>query len=82
LLFNDGTVTMLIKDTSVDSGRRKLGVIFGDNVKTGVNSVFMPGVKVGNGSWVGPNLMVEQDLPPNTITLLKQNWEQSEKPNC
>ena len=43
----------------------------GDNVKTGINALFMPGVKIGNGSWVGPNVMVVRDLPPKSVVLLK-----------
>ena len=70
LRFDDATVKMSIKDQVVDTGRRKLGVIMGDNVKTGVNSVFMPGVKVGNDCWVGANFMVERDLAPKTIAVL------------
>lgn len=69
------TVKMMIKDTVVDSGRRKLGVILGDNVKTGINTLFMPGVKVGNDSWIGPNVLVQRDLPPKSIVLLKQDVE-------
>jgi bifunctional UDP-N-acetylglucosamine pyrophosphorylase/glucosamine-1-phosphate N-acetyltransferase len=79
LRLDDGTVKMLVKDKLVDSGRRKLGAILGDNVKTGINSVLMPGVKVGNDCWVGPNFMVEKDLAPNTMALLKQNWDKLEK---
>ena len=41
----------------------------------------MPGVKVGENSWVGANFMVERDLPANTIALLKQNGEIKEKKN-
>jgi len=70
-----GSVKMMVKDKVVDSGRKKLGAIMGDNVKTGVNAVLMPGVKVGNDCWVGPNFMVERDLPANTMALLKQNWD-------
>jgi UDP-N-acetylglucosamine diphosphorylase/glucosamine-1-phosphate N-acetyltransferase len=69
------TVKMMVKDKLVDSGRRKLGAILGDNVKTGINALLMPGVKIGADSWVGPNFMVERDLPPNTIALLRQNWD-------
>lgn len=79
LRFDDGRVKMLIKDMVVDTGRRKLGAILGDNVKTGINSTFMPGVKVGVNTWVGANFMVERDLPANTIVLLKQNGEVIEK---
>jgi len=44
-------------------------------VKAGINALFMPGVKIGNDSWVGPNLIVHRDLPPNSISLLKQAVE-------
>ncbi len=73
-----GTIKMMIKDRLVDSERTKLGAILGDNVKAGINALFMPGVKVGENSWVGPNLIVERDLPPNTVTLLKQNIDKRE----
>ena len=74
-----GTVKMTVKDKIVDSGRKKLGVILGDDVKTGINALLMPGVKVGVNSWVGPNFMVERDLPANTVALLKQDVEKRER---
>jgi len=77
--FDAGVVKMLVKDKVVDSGRRKLGAILGDDVKTGVNSVFMPGVKVGAGSWVGANLMVEEDLPADSVALLRQKWDRRKR---
>jgi UDP-N-acetylglucosamine diphosphorylase/glucosamine-1-phosphate N-acetyltransferase len=73
-----GTIKMMVKDKLIDTGRRKLGVVLGDNVKTGIKSLFMPGVKVGVNSWVGPNFMVERDLPANSMAL-KQNCEIKEK---
>jgi UDP-N-acetylglucosamine diphosphorylase/glucosamine-1-phosphate N-acetyltransferase len=79
LRFDDGQIKMVIKDKVVDTGRRKLGAILGDNVKTGIKSLFMPGVKVGSGTWVGANFMVERDLPANSIALLKQNIEIKQK---
>ena len=73
-----GTIKMMVKDKVVDSGRTKLGAVLGDHVKAGINALFMPGVKVGNNSWVGPNVVVHRDLPPNTVVLLKQEVEQRE----
>jgi UDP-N-acetylglucosamine diphosphorylase/glucosamine-1-phosphate N-acetyltransferase len=64
-----GSIKMMVKDQLMNTGRRKLGVVLGDNVKTGIKSLFMPGVKVGVNSWVGPNFMVERDLPANTMAL-------------
>lgn len=73
--FDAGTVKMMIKDAVVDSGRKKLGAILGDNVKTGINALFMPGVKIGCNSWVGSNVVIQKDVPPDTITQLKQELE-------
>jgi UDP-N-acetylglucosamine diphosphorylase / glucose-1-phosphate thymidylyltransferase / UDP-N-acetylgalactosamine diphosphorylase / glucosamine-1-phosphate N-acetyltransferase / galactosamine-1-phosphate N-acetyltransferase len=79
LRFDDGKVKMIIKDKVVDTGRRKLGVVMGDNVKTGIKSSFMPGVKIGANAWVGANLMVERDLPADSVALLKQDFEVKKK---
>jgi len=79
LRFDDGPIKMVVKDKVVDTGRRKLGVVMGDNVKTGIKSSFMPGVKVGANTWVGANLMVERDLPSDSIALLKQVIEVKKK---
>jgi bifunctional UDP-N-acetylglucosamine pyrophosphorylase/glucosamine-1-phosphate N-acetyltransferase len=73
LRFDDANIEMMIKDKAVDTGRRKLGVIMGDNVKTGIKSMFMPGIKVGVNAWVGANLVVEQDLPADSVSLLRQD---------
>ena len=73
LRLDDGHVKMVVKDKVVDTGRRKFGAIIGDNVKTGVNALFMPGVKVGPNSWVGANFTVHRDIPADTLVLSKQN---------
>src|SRR5271157_51717 len=77
--FDSGSIKMIVKDQLVNTGRRKLGAVLGDNVKTGIKSLFMPGVKVGANSWVGPNLIIEADLPANSMAFLKQNFETKEK---
>ncbi len=77
-----GSIKMMVKDKLVDTGRRKLGAILGDNVKTGINALFMPGVKVGANSWVGPNFTVKRDLPADTIAMIKQTEEIKQKPKA
>ena len=79
LRLDDGPVKMLLKGKVVNTGRRKLGAILGDNVKTGINALLMPGVKVGTNSWVGANFTVHRDLPENTVALLKQDEEKRER---
>jgi bifunctional UDP-N-acetylglucosamine pyrophosphorylase/glucosamine-1-phosphate N-acetyltransferase len=74
LRFDDRSVKMIIKDRIVDSGRRKLGAILGDNVKTGIGTLLMPGVKVGSNSWVGAGIKVDRDIPANTVVSQKPNF--------
>ncbi len=73
--FDEESIRMKIKDEIIDTGRRKFGAVFGDEVKTGINSSFMPGVKIGNNSWIGPKIAVYRDVPSNTIIHLKQEYE-------
>lgn len=70
------SVKMCVKDVAVDSGRRKLGAVLGDGVKTGINALLMPGVKVGCNSWIGPSVVVFRDLPSDKKLLLNQNLEE------
>ena len=77
LRFDRKTVKMKIKDKIVDSGKRKLGVVFGDNVSTGIGSLFMPGVKVGNDCWIDAGAVIRRDVPPKTFVKLRQRLEQA-----
>jgi UDP-N-acetylglucosamine diphosphorylase/glucosamine-1-phosphate N-acetyltransferase len=79
LRLDDEHVKMCIKGKVVDSGRRKFGAVLGDGVKTGINALFMPGVKIGTNSWIGANFTVHRDVPAETIVLLKQNEDSHEK---
>lgn len=72
LRLDDGPVKMVVKDKVVNTGRRKLGSILGDNVRTGVGALLMPGIKVGNDSWVGAGTIVEHDLPANSFLVTRQ----------
>jgi len=71
--FDGKSIKMNVKDKIRDTGRRKLGVVMGDNVKTGINVSFMPGTKIGPNSWIGPNVLVTRDVPADSRVFLKQN---------
>lgn len=55
LRFLAGTVSVRTPDGPVDTGRRKLGAILGDQVQTGCNSVTNPGTIMGRGALLMPN---------------------------
>lgn len=72
LRFDNATIKTKIKNQKIDSGRRKLGAIIGDSVKTGINSSFSPGVKIGHNSTIGSGVLLYEDLPSDTRVLEKQ----------
>lgn len=82
LRFDDGNVKIQVKGNKVDSGRRKMGVVFGDGVKTGINSSFNPGLKVGINSRIGAGAIVSKDLESNKILLAIQKHNIIENRKC
>jgi bifunctional UDP-N-acetylglucosamine pyrophosphorylase/glucosamine-1-phosphate N-acetyltransferase len=81
LRFDDKPVKISVKGKKTDSGRRKLGSIIGDNVKTGINSSFSPGVTIGFNSFIGPEVLLHEDVESNKIVLLKQQHHTINKKN-
>ena len=69
LRFDDGNIKIRVKGNRIDSGRRKMGVVFGDGVKTGINSSFNPGVKIGVNSRIGAGAIVSKDLESDKILI-------------
>ncbi len=62
LRFDEAVVKSRVRGRLVSSGRKKLGAILGDKVRTGINVSIFPGVKIGSASWVGPGATVKKDL--------------------
>lgn len=61
LRHDNSSVKMNINDNFVDSGRRKLGAILGDGVKTGINTSIYPGVKLNVGVTTLPGEVITKD---------------------
>ncbi len=68
--FDEKNVRLRIEGKTVDSGRDKLGIIVGDNCKTGINASLSPGIKIGPYSVVGPGVYLQSDLEPGRIIFL------------
>ncbi len=67
LRLDEKNVKMNIEGRLIDSGTRKLGMIIGPNVKTGINVSIMTGKKIGANSRIGAQTLVIEDVPPNTL---------------
>ncbi len=62
-LRHDGkNIKCMIKGELKDTGRKKLGVIMGDNCKTGIHTSLGPGVKINSGCMTMPGEVVKRDL--------------------
>jgi len=77
LRLDEKNVKVEIKGKLVDTGRRKLGAIIADGVKTGLNSVINPGLKLGPNSVLGPGAVLYKDLAPNKCVLVRQQLEET-----
>lgn len=62
LRLDEGNISVRVNGEKVDSGSTKFGLITGDNVRCGINTSFMPGVKIGNNCFIGGGIIVAQDI--------------------
>ena len=62
LRHDDASVRMTVKGDRVETGRRKLGVVLGDGVRTGINVSLNAGVKIGSDVGVDPGEVVLRDI--------------------
>jgi bifunctional UDP-N-acetylglucosamine pyrophosphorylase/glucosamine-1-phosphate N-acetyltransferase len=70
--LDEEPVKIRLKGRPLDSGRRKLGVIMGDGVQTGINASLMPGVRIGSSSYIGPGVVLYEDVPDNRVVFARQ----------
>ena len=74
LRFDEKTIKITIKGRTVDTKRKKLGVIMGDRVKTGIHTSIMPGVRIGSGSLIGAGAVVNSDVGSGERIIVKQGF--------
>ncbi len=61
LRHDDEPIKLTVKGERVSTGRRKLGVICGDGVKTGINSSLTPGLVLSTDARTSPGETVSRD---------------------
>ena len=58
LRLDEGEITVNLNGEKQRTGVNKLGLICGNNVRVGINTSLMPGLKVGAGSFIGAGIVV------------------------
>ncbi|MEF8839303.1 MAG: glucose-1-phosphate thymidylyltransferase, partial [Haloarculaceae archaeon] len=61
LRHDDRPIEITVKSERVSTGRRKFGVVLGDEVKTAVDTTLNAGVTLGTGTRTGPGETVLRD---------------------
>jgi len=64
LRLDKRNIKVTINGKKIDTGRRKLGVIMGDNVQTGINAMLNVGTTVGNNVFIGPGAIANSEIKP------------------
>jgi len=67
LRFDDNPISIEVKNKKIDSQRRKMGCIMGDNTKTGINVTIYPGRTIGSSCFIYPGKVVDKNIPDNTV---------------
>ncbi len=73
LRHDDNSIFVTVRNERTNSGRRKLGAIIGDDVKTGIGTSISPGVVLHQGSQTGIGVTVKQDIAPHKLVIVNQD---------
>jgi UDP-N-acetylglucosamine diphosphorylase/glucosamine-1-phosphate N-acetyltransferase len=69
LRLDKNNIIVTLNGKKIDSKRRKLGMVIGDNVQIGINSIINVGSMIGNNVLIGPGAMAKGEIKPDTRIL-------------
>jgi UDP-N-acetylglucosamine diphosphorylase / glucose-1-phosphate thymidylyltransferase / UDP-N-acetylgalactosamine diphosphorylase / glucosamine-1-phosphate N-acetyltransferase / galactosamine-1-phosphate N-acetyltransferase len=67
LRLDDEEIFCEIQNKKIATQKNKFGCVIGKNSRVGVNTSIMPGVLVGEGSFIGSGLVVEKNISSQTF---------------
>lgn len=73
LRLDEKNVQVSFEGKKIDAQTNKFGAVIGDNVRIGVNTSLMPGIKIGGGSFIGAGIVVPEDVPENSF--VRGEWK-------
>jgi NDP-sugar pyrophosphorylase family protein len=72
LRLDEGVIKVRVKGERVATGRTKLGQIIGSGTRVGINASLMPGVVIGRAAFVGPGIILNEDVPDGRRVTVRQ----------
>lgn len=79
LRLDEGNIHVDIDGNRIDTQTNKFGLICGDNVRVGINTSLMPGVRVGSDSLIGAGIVIPENIPEGSFVRAK--WKLKISPN-
>ena len=79
LRLDEKNIMVHINGYKLDCGSNKFGLVTGNHIRVGINTSFMPGIKVGSNSFIGAGIVVDQDIPESSF--VTGQWDLKIKPN-
>lgn len=75
LRLDEQNILKEVRGIKTDTRRNKLGSIVGSDVRIGINVNLMPGVSIGQNSFIGPNINIEKDINEKQFVKLVQELQ-------
>lgn len=75
LRLDEGEISSMVRGERVNTRRTKLGAMIAENVRIGVNTSIMPGVKIGSGSMIGAGIVLDHDIAAGSFCVAKPGYE-------
>jgi len=73
LRLDEKNVQVYYEGKKIDAHTNKFGAIIGNDVRVGVNTSLMPGVKIGSGSFIGAGIVVPENVPDKSF--VRGEWK-------
>lgn len=71
--LDDGEISSRVMGAKIGTQRNKLGAVIGKNVRIGVNTSIMPGVRIGTESFIGAGVVLDRDVLQNKFVRVRQS---------
>lgn len=75
LRLDEGEIKMNVKNEKINTKTNKFGIVTGKNIRCGINTSFMPGIKIGSDSMIGAGIVVPKDIPEYSFVKAKTEVE-------
>lgn len=62
LKLDETNINSRLLEKKIDTGKQKLGAMIGSSASLGVNCSVMPGIKIGQNSFLGAGVVLDRDL--------------------